>query len=187
MPDDSVGSVLAARGGRLRARDSRTGIRQHGHRPSACRSRSRRRSCPRRAGIFSTSSTGSTGRGWPTCRPAIGSRASKSSGGSWATGPPGGPGADPVLRRPRPQGRFRHRHGRAGPAGDPRRPDGRPGVEPGPGAQCRPIRSTRSPRSPSTSPTPSDTPGSSATARASTPRAACSRPRSPRTPSGWGR
>ena len=51
----------------------------------------------------------------------------------------------------------------------------------------RPIRSIRSPKSPSTSPTPRNTLASFANARALIPTAACSRPRSPRTPSGWGR
>ncbi len=44
--------------------------------------------------------------------------------------PPGASGADPVLRGPRTQGRFRHRHGRPGPAGHSRRPDGRSSLRP---------------------------------------------------------
>ena len=95
-------------------------------------------------------------RGWRTCR-----RRPAGAGRRGAEADPGRPvrgraRAAPVLRRARPQGRFRHRHGRAGPEGHPRRPDGDPGLEPRARPWCRPIRSTRSPRSRSTSPTPSE-------------------------------
>ena len=91
--------------------------------------------------------------------------------------------ADPVFRGPGSQGRLRNRHGRARPPGDSRHPDGRPGLEPGPALE--PTYSFYSITEVSEYvPDADEYARFSANARASIPTAACSRPRSPRTPSG---
>ena len=95
----------------------------------------KRRSSPSPAGTSSTSSTASIARALAASRdePRLresGDRQGARRGTSRASRPA------PVLRRPRPQGRLRRHAGGQRPEGDPRDPDGHPGLAARPGARA---------------------------------------------------